>query len=123
MRIIFALLVFISTQHAQAWGGRGHDAICHVAVFLVKEPGLKEYLQNKQQMMGHLCNMPDFHWKSLGGAINQVGDPTHYIDPEVLGIPVTEIPLEYKKIIDQFTGKPNKFSNSGTIFSVPQEFG
>ena len=84
MKNIFCILLLMtSSSQALAWGGRGHDTICRVASFLVKEPGLKEYLQNKPQMMGHLCNMPDFYWKSLGGDAVKFGSPAHFIDIEV----------------------------------------
>ncbi|KYG69311.1 hypothetical protein AZI87_08945 [Bdellovibrio bacteriovorus] len=121
--LLLVLLMATSTQ-ALAWGGRGHDAVCRAASFLVKEPGLKEYLKNKPQMMGHLCNMPDFYWKSLGGEANQLGNPTHFIDIEVIGLDVKDIPVDFKKLQADFTGKPNKFKNDGsTIKSIPQEFG
>ncbi len=121
--IIFALIL-ISSSQVFAWGGRGHDTICHVASFLVKEKGLQEYLKNKPQMMGHVCNMPDFYWKSLGGDISSLGNPTHFIDIEVIGKPVKDIPVEFKKIVDEYTGTENKFTNDGTtIKSIPTEFG
>lgn len=121
--ILTCLLLFSSTQ-TFAWGGRGHDTICRTASFLVKEPGLKDYLRNKPQMMGHLCNMPDFYWKSLGSEANNLGNSTHFIDIEVVGLDVKDIPMNYQKIIDDFTGKPDKFKKDGsTIKSIPKEFG
>ncbi|WII70600.1 hypothetical protein QJS83_09030 [Bdellovibrio sp. 22V] len=124
MKHLLISLILLSSSQVFAWGGRGHDTICRVASFLVKEPGLKEYLQHKPQMMGHLCNMPDFYWKSLGGDANKLGNPTHFIDIEVIGLPVKDIPTDYKKLIADFTGKPNKFKNDGsTIKSIPTEFG
>lgn len=124
MKYLLACLLTFASMQALAWGGRGHDTICRVASFLVKEPGLKDYLQNKPQMMGHLCNMPDFYWKSLGGDANKLGNPAHFIDIEVIGLDVKDIPVDYKKLIADFTGKPDKFKNDGTtIKSIPQEFG
>lgn len=124
MKVLFGLFLVFATTQAFAWGGRGHHSICSVASFLVKEPGLKEYLQHKPQMMGHLCNMPDFYWKSLGGEANKLGNPTHFIDIEVIGLDVKDITTDYKKLITDFTGKPDKFKNNGTtIKSIPQEFG
>lgn len=124
MKFVLAAALILSSTQALAWGGRGHHTICSVASFLVKEPGLKEYLQHKPQMMGHLCNMPDFYWKSLGGEANQLGNPTHFIDIEVVGLEVKDIPVDYKQLMADFTGKPNKFKNDGTtIKSIPQEFG
>ncbi|MEK2689782.1 hypothetical protein [Bdellovibrio sp. GT3] len=122
LKLVLPLLLLSST--AFAWGGRGHDAICRAAVFLVKDEGLKEYLRNKPQMMGHLCNIPDFYWKSLGGEANKHGNPAHFIDIEVIGLKVADIPSDYKKIITEYTGKENKFKNDGTtIKDIPTEFG
>lgn len=124
MKALLVTLLLFSSSQVLAWGGRGHDTICRVASFLVKEPGLKEYLQNKPQMMGHLCNMPDFYWKSLGSEANKLGSSTHFIDIEIIGLNVKDIPVDYKKIISEYTGKPDKFKNDGTtIKSIPQEFG
>ncbi|OFZ31683.1 MAG: hypothetical protein A2622_03655 [Bdellovibrionales bacterium RIFCSPHIGHO2_01_FULL_40_29] len=108
---------------AQAWGGRGHDSICEAAVFLVKNPNLKEYLQNKPHIMGHLCNVPDVHWKSLSDDSRKFGDPTHFIDAEILGLKITQIPTDYQKIVDTYTGSENKFQDGSKIFSVPKELG
>ncbi|HEY8270812.1 MAG TPA: hypothetical protein VIG33_07965 [Pseudobdellovibrionaceae bacterium] len=119
---VFLVLVNILSQ-ANAWGGRGHAAICEAAVFLVKEPGLKEYLKNKPQMMGHLCNMPDFFWRSFGADATKLGNPTHFIDVEVTGLKVPEVPLDFKQIVDTYTGKPNHFKAGATLHNVPSEFG
>ncbi len=124
MKVLLGLVLIFSTSNVLAWGGRGHDSICRAATFLIKEPGLQEYLRNKPQMMGHLCNIPDFYWKSLGGEANQLGNPTHFIDIEVLGLEVKDIPTDFKKLTAEYTGKPNKFKTDGsTIKSVAQEFG
>lgn len=119
---LFLSLLGFATQ-AHAWGGRGHAAICETASFLVKEPGLKDYLKNKPQMMGHLCNMPDFFWRSFGAEASKLGNPTHFIDVEVLGLKVPEIPLDYKQIIATYSGKPNHFKPGAMISHVPTEFG
>lgn len=112
------------TSQASAWGGRGHDVICSTAVFLVKEKGLRDYLVNKPHMMGHLCNIPDTYWKSLGPDVGKLGNSTHFIDLELLGLKLEEVPLDYQYIVDKYTGSPNKFKNDGSlIFSIPQEFG
>lgn len=122
-KLVSIFLIFLASTQVLAWGGRGHAAICEAAVFLVKEEGLKEYLQNKPQIMSHLCNIPDTHWRSIGAEANKLGAPTHFIDVEVIGLKVKDIPADYKKIIATFTGKPNQFKESSSIFSVPEEFG
>lgn len=119
-----ALAILLISSIAHCWGGRGHDTICRTASFLVQEKGLKEYLRNKPQMMGHLCNIPDFYWKSLGGDAAKYGSPAHFIDLEITGATVKDIPLDYKKIVNEFTGKENKFKKDGsTIKFIPTEFG
>jgi hypothetical protein len=123
-KLILLLAAFALASQAQAWGGRGHAAICETAVFLVKEQGLRDYLHNKPQMMGHLCNMPDFYWRSLGPEAGKLGNPTHFIDVEITGLKVNEVPTDYKQIVETYTGKPNLFKKEGsTIFNVPTEFG
>lgn len=91
-------------QKSPAWGGRGHDSICQAAVHLVKNQNLKDYLSNKPQIMGHLCNIPDTHWRSLPRDMTKHGDPTHYINPETLGLTVKDIPTDLKKLSDKYTG-------------------
>lgn len=102
---ILTLLILSGSEGALAWGGRGHAAICEAAVFLVKNPQLKEYLQNKPQMMGHLCNIPDIYWKTLPSEQRKLGDAGHFINAENLGLKIKDIPTDYKQIIETYTGK------------------
>ncbi|HND84920.1 MAG TPA: hypothetical protein PLU50_03895, partial [Pseudobdellovibrionaceae bacterium] len=117
------LLAGSYSQETRAWGGRGHDTICRTATFLVKDPTLKEYLTQKPQMMGHLCNVPDFYWKSLKGDDIALGNSSHFIDPEIFGLKVETIPANYSELLENYTGKPNQIKAGATVFSVPLEFG
>lgn len=121
IRLILLTLV-IAPLSAEAWGGRGHHSICEAASFLVQEEGLKEVMAHKAHIMGFLCNIPDTYWKNSGAEQNKVGSPTHYVDPEIIGIKPLETPLDYQKIVDDFTGKEMKVKK-GIIRSVPSEFG
>lgn len=121
--LLLGLFVFCTQEKTFAWGGRGHDSICQAAVFLVKNPNLKDYLMSKPQIMGHLCNVPDIYWKSLTDDARKLGDPTHFIDVEILGVKINEVPTDYQKIIDAYTGSENKFQDGSKIFSVPKELG
>lgn len=121
--LILILVLFSNPQLALAWGGRGHAAICEAAVFLVKNQNLKEYLLNKPQMMGYLCNIPDTYWRSLSSDSKKYGDPTHFIDVEILGLKIKDVPADYKKIVASYTGSENKIKEGLKIFSVPAEFG
>lgn len=122
--IIFSALVAMTIgSQALAWGGRGHASLCEAAVFLVKEEGLANYLRHKPHMMAHLCNVPDFQWRSLPSEFTRLGNPTHYINAEVIGLKLKDVPSDYRKIITTFTGKPNQAKESVNIFSVPDELG
>lgn len=121
--ILSILLSLLISSEAQAWGGRGHHTICDAAVFLLKEEGLRDFLKSKPQIMGHLCNIPDTHWRNLAPEQTKLGNPTHYIDPEILGLEAKDVPLDFKKIVTEYTGKPNPWKEKSTIMSVPSELG
>lgn len=124
MKKMFLILSILTLSFdAFSWGSRGHATICEAAVYLVKNKNLLEYLKNKPQMMGHLCNIPDIYWKSLTGDARKYGDSAHFIDIEITGLKVNDLSIDLKKIESDFTGKPNKFQEGATIFSIPEELG
>ncbi len=124
MKYLFLIgLIVLNSSFVWAWGGRGHAAICEAAVFLVKNQNLKEFLQNKPQMMGHLCNVPDIYWKTLPAEVRKLGDPGHFINAENLGLKISEIPNDYKKIVETYTGQESKAKQNAKILSVPEELG
>lgn len=116
--ILFALLI---SNFAFAWGGRGHDTICESATQLVENKELKRFLVTRTHIMGHLCNVPDISWKSTGESRKE-GDPAHYIDSEVLPMPVKDIPLDLSKIISDFNGK-KRANRDDVLKSVPHDMG
>lgn len=122
-KLVLILISFGFLQTALAWGGRGHDAICQSAVFLVKDNNLKEYLQNKPHMMGHLCNIPDIYWRNIDSQLSAHGNPTHYINAEVLGLSIKDIPTDLKTLIEKYTGSENRLKENLKIASVPQDMG
>lgn len=81
-----------------AWGPRGHFAICQVAVDLVRDENLKEFLKSRRHIMGHLCNIPDNAWKNAEYEITSIGNPAHYIDPENLNKKLEELPADFSQI-------------------------
>ncbi|MFN7728307.1 MAG: hypothetical protein ACK5P7_04050 [Bdellovibrio sp.] len=123
LSILAFVLVLSFSAESLAWGGRGHHTICEAASFLVQKKGLKDYLTSRPHMMGHLCNIPDFYWKSLGPDVGKLGNPTHFIDSELIGLKVIDIPTDYKKIIADYEGKPSKAKDGSAVFSIPTEFG
>ncbi len=116
------IIILFVPQKGLAWGGRGHDSICQAAIHLVKNQNLKDYLSNKPQIMGHLCNVPDTYWRSLPRDLTQHGDPTHYINPEALGLTVKDIPTDLKKLIYKYTGtQTDKEIKKETETALPQK--
>ena len=123
MRSILLLCLIFGTTKSFAWGGRGHAAICEAAVFLVKEKGLSEYLKNKPQMMAHLCNIPDTYWRSLPSEQTRVGNPTHFIDVDLIDLKIKDVPFDLKSLDQKYTGTPNKFKNNIPIRDFRSEYG
>lgn len=116
---IFFLLSFFS-QRVHAWGERGHNIVCEVAVQLVKNPQLKDFLLARAAIAGHLCNVPDIYWKDLEGEARE-GDWSHFEDPENLAYKAADIPLDLAKINQEWQGKPSK--ELGRSVRVDQDLG
>lgn len=71
---------------AFAWGERGHDTVARVAARIVAKTDSKlgPLLLKKEYMLGHLANVPDIAWYSMGKAISSENKPTHYLDFEFI---------------------------------------
>ncbi|MCS6838931.1 MAG: hypothetical protein NZ480_08800 [Bdellovibrionaceae bacterium] len=110
-------------SEGRAWGLRGHGLICEAATHLVESNELREFLVARIPMIIHLCNVPDIYWKSLPNDIRKIGDPTHFIDPEILGLPISKIDTNWKKLKKRFEGKPNRFRPEQTITNLESELG
>tara|TARA_B110001454_G_scaffold219179_1_gene250758 strand:- start:44262 stop:45359 length:1098 start_codon:yes stop_codon:yes gene_type:complete len=121
---VLVLITSFFSEKAFSWGNRGHHEICIAATHLVKDDALRPFLRFRMHSMGHLCNIPDIYWKSLGPDVGEVGNPTHYIDPEIIGMDASTLPKDYKSIMEKYTGTENLFKNNGNkIFSIPKEMG
>lgn len=107
--LTFAALVAASafSQKSFAWGERGHHEICLVATHLVKSTELKRFLTARSHTMGHLCNIPDIHWRQVGEKA-KAGSATHFIDIDALPMKPEETPIDLNKIITQYDGHFNK---------------
>lgn len=123
LMIIFTVTYSLRLIPTYAWGGKGHHHICEAATFLVTSDELRNFLKSRGHTMGHLCNLPDTYWKSLTGEARSLGDPTHYFDPEYLGVSIDQVTLDFKKLEKKYRGKTNQFDTSKTIASVAQEVG
>lgn len=119
MKKIVSIVLIISIPHfVFAWGGRGHDTICEAAVYLVKNKNLSDFLRSKPHVLGHVCNLPDTYWRSLDRKFTQHGDPTHYVNAELIGVAVQDMPTDLNKIIEKYTA-----DHADKKISVPQELG
>lgn len=121
--LILFLSLLTSPLQVFAWGGRGHDTICEVAAYLVKDKKLKDFVRYRPQVFGHLCNIPDIYWKSLPKEQTPLGNPTHYINSEALGLKVAQVPLNFKELSEKYDGQPNLFEKIETIKSVAKDVG
>lgn len=74
-------------------------------------------------MMGHLCNIPDIYWRNLPPEQTKEGNPTHYTESEALGIPLKDMPLDMKVLVEKYTGTENKSNPISKIMSLPHEIG
>jgi hypothetical protein len=93
-QLIALLLLVLVPGFASAWGERGHNVICEVAVHLIREEGLKTILGSRGPMMGHVCNIPDIYWRSYRKHGSEA-DASHFLDADRFGKPVAELPLDF----------------------------
>lgn len=121
--LLIALAPMLYASTTWAWGMRGHQIVCEAAVFLVDSKELQDYLRPRVLMMSHLCNIPDYSWKGKGGDAVALGSPAHFFDPEILGLAIRDVPLDYQKLQEQFEGKSDQFKADRKIFSLAKEVG
>ncbi|MCX7978471.1 MAG: hypothetical protein N2578_05660 [Bdellovibrionaceae bacterium] len=104
LSLLLSILIEV-TPKAHAWAGRGHDVICEVSVHLLKEEGLKQALLNKGWVLGDLCNKPDTYWRSLSSEITSAGNPTHYFEPDAVGISIKDVPADWSAFVKLAQGR------------------
>lgn len=123
--LLFAsmLMTFAISPQANAWGLRGHQVICEAAIFAVTDEDLSLFLKARTSMFTGLCNIPDTSWRSKGPDISAIGGPTHFIDPEVLGLEINAIGTDYRKLQIEFEGQDNKFKPGQKILSLHRDLG
>lgn len=122
MLVLFALVGAFSFK-ANAWGLRGHQVVCEAAIFAVSEENLSLFLRARVPMYTSLCNIPDTSWRSKGPEITAINGPTHFIDPEVIGLLPKDIGIDYRKLQIEFEGKENQFKKDQKILSLHRDLG
>lgn len=120
--LIFALVVGFNVK-ANAWGMRGHQVVCEAAIFSVADENLSLFLRARVPMFASLCNIPDTSWRSKGPEITAINGPTHFIDPEVIGLLPSDIGIDYRKLQIEFEGKDNQYKEGTKIMSLHRELG
>jgi hypothetical protein len=86
--------------NVMGWGERGHHVICAVATRLVESRELANFLKSREHLAGHVCNIPDIHWKDLEPSTKLI-DASHHINPENLGYKIDEVPTSLKQIREE----------------------
>ena len=96
-----------------SWGEKGHHIVCDEATRLIKEEGLKALLKTRGHMMGHLCNIPDIHWKSLPSEVSGIGNPAHFLEPDMVGLSIKDLPTSFPDFMAKLAehGDPTKLVN------------
>lgn len=120
-----AVSFFLLPSSLQAWGERAHHAIGRMAALRITlgvdrkglsleearlYRSLEKFYRNKAVEMGHVSNIPDIHWKGLDKKTRAENFPTHFLDADAL-VPASEVaslPLDYRKFLKRFHGKPNR---------------
>ncbi len=88
-RIFFIAFVIIGfPQKLLAWGERGHDVVSRVAARLSiasnADNSFTKLLVRKENMLGHLSNVPDIVWRNGDKSVIAENSTTHYIDLDYL---------------------------------------
>ncbi|MBC7661870.1 MAG: hypothetical protein H7249_19430 [Chitinophagaceae bacterium] len=128
MKRVFASIFSLAFSYcavspsAFAWGERGHDGVTRVATRLLadsKDPETAKFgafLQRKENMLGHLANVPDIVWRSLGPELDKSSSPSHFVDMEYI-LPPGSLPkaadlpqnvAEFLKALDANCAKKSK---------------
>jgi hypothetical protein len=54
--------------------------------------------------MGHACNVPDIHWKSLPANVSGIGNATHFLEPDMVNLQIKDTPTVFADFIAKLTG-------------------
>ncbi len=119
---LFCLLL-LSSQQALAWGERGHHMICEISTRFVREPELQKFLLRRGDTLGHVCNLPDTSWRSLG-PVAESGNAAHFMNSEEGGVSVSQAPtsvIEYLALLKTNDSLQAKADTMGTLWWRAQQ--
>lgn len=91
---------FVIPNYVFGWGEQGHHVLCEAATRLVKDENLSAFLQKKNHMLGHLCNIPDINWKKDPNIPNYdiINSYAHGMNFDKVYGPIKNIPTDFELI-------------------------
>lgn len=150
-RTIVIFVIFV-THVALGWGEAGHHLVGRLSAkllahhpLIVAKFGHEMVLQERRRknaflntfyerrfMLGHLGNIPDTYWRNLEESKTRMGNPTHYLNREIVlemesqvGFAIPKIPADYetaKRLVKKDKPKVNFFEQIGTLPWRAQQF-
>jgi hypothetical protein len=120
--LLCTVLVFLNSDKSLGWGERGHHVICEVATRLVESEELFRFLQGRGHMSGHVCNIPDIHWKSHPENAKEI-DASHFMDPENLKYKISEVPVDLNRVASEKSKSKEELAlELGTLWWRAEQF-
>lgn len=120
VKTLAVVLAFGVGPRAMAWGERGHHEVCAAATRLVQNNALKRKLRGKLHMMGHLCNVPDIHWRQLREG--RAGDQSHFMNFENLDLTPDTTPLDWGELLRLKSSVPDVGHSLGSSWFRYKQF-
>lgn len=132
-----AVLAALSPRSALAWGERGHHAVARAAALQVLmgldlsllgdeeaalHRGLRDHFRFKALQLGHLANIPDTAWRSMGREVAAMNSPTHFLDAERWTRDIGAIPLDYAAARAQAASLSVDLWEAGTLIWRAEQF-
>lgn len=123
-----AALLLLPSALAFGWGERGHHLVARDAALSVlvgveapspEELALRDYFRLRALELGHVANVPDTAWRSMGKEIAALNGPTHFINAEELGVEIETLPLDYAAAREAV--KPKDLFAAGTVIWRAQQ--
>ena len=125
------ILALAAPRPGFCWGERGHNAIARAAAMRMSmdvavDSGAAGYFQRYALELGHIANIPDIYWRSLGKDYDALNSPTHYIDADAWTDDIASLPLDYARAKElasksRVDGKPVGLFENGTLIWRAQQ--
>ena len=142
--LAFCAALWALPTSGACWGERGHHAAARDAALAIltgvdlsaQSPadaalyrGLRDFCRGRAIELGHIANIPDTAWRSMGDEIENMNGPTHFMNSEILTDDFDTIPLDYQDALARYQGKPSRLDGrpvdlfkTGTLIWRAQQF-